>query len=81
MPRKPHLDVVRCILRYVKSTFHYGTFYEARKEIQVFGYTDADWAGSMYDRRSTMDSCFPLAVQQLLGVAKSNLQLLYRVQG
>ena len=28
MPRKPHLDVVRCILRYVKSTLHYGLFYE-----------------------------------------------------
>ena len=45
MPRKPHLDAVRRILRYVKSTLHYGLFCEAGKEIQVFGYTDADWAG------------------------------------
>ena len=47
MPRKPHLDAVRCILRYVKSTLHYGLFYEAGKEIQVFGYTDADWASKI----------------------------------
>ena len=33
MPRKPHLDAVRRILRYVKSTLHYGLFYEAGKEI------------------------------------------------
>ena len=79
MPRKPHLDAVRCILRYVKSTLHYGLFYEAGKEIQVFGYTDVDWVDSMYDRRSTMNSCYPLAVQQLHGVAKSNRQLLYLV--
>ena len=53
MPRKPHLDALRRILRYVKSSLHYGLFYEVGKEIQVFGYTGADWAGSMYDRRST----------------------------
>ena len=62
MPRKPHLDAVRCILRNVKSTLHYGLFYEAGKEIQVFGYTDADWVGSMYDRRSTNGFMFSLAV-------------------
>ena len=60
MPRKTHLDAVRRILRYVKSTLHYGLFYEARKEIQIFGYTDADWAGSMYDRRSTNGFMFSL---------------------
>ena len=60
MSRKPHLDAVRCILRYVKSTLHFGLFYEAGKEIQVSGYTDADWAGSMYDRRSTNGFMFSL---------------------
>ena len=28
-PRKPHLDVARCALRYVKSTLHYGLVHEA----------------------------------------------------
>ena len=60
MPRKPHLDAVRHILRYVKSTLHYGLFYEAGKEIQVLGYTNANWAGSMYDRRSTNGFMFSL---------------------
>ena len=26
VPRKPHLDATRCILRYVKSTLQYGLF-------------------------------------------------------
>ena len=42
MPRKPHLDAIRRILRYVKSTLHFGLFYEAGKDIQVSGYTDAN---------------------------------------
>ena len=61
MPRKPHLDAVRRILRYVKSNLHYGLFYEAGKEIQVFGYIDAHWVGSMYDRRSTNGFMFSLS--------------------
>ena len=45
----------------MKSTLHYGLFYEAGKEIQVFGYTDADWVGNMYDRRSTNGFMFSLS--------------------
>ena len=37
----------------MKSTLHYGLFYEVGKEIHVFGYIDANWASSMYNRRST----------------------------
>jgi len=29
-PWKPHLDVVRCILRYIKHTLQCGIFYEAK---------------------------------------------------
>ena len=59
-PRKPHLDATRRILRYVKSTLQYGLFYEAGCKIQVHGYTDSDWAGSISDRRSTSGFMFSL---------------------
>ncbi len=29
-PQKPHLDIVRCILKYIKHTLHCGIFYEAK---------------------------------------------------
>ncbi len=52
-PRKPHLDVVKCILRYIKHTLQCGMFYEAKSQLQVHGYTDANWADNVLDRRST----------------------------
>jgi hypothetical protein len=41
-PRKPHLDAVRRILRYIKHTLQCGIFYEAKNQLQVHGYTDVD---------------------------------------
>ncbi len=58
VPRKPHLDGVRHTLRYVSATVDYGLFYKASTELQVHGYIDADWAGSISDKRSTSDVMF-----------------------
>jgi hypothetical protein len=57
-PRKPHLDVVRCILKYIKHTLQCGIFYEAKSQLQVHGYTDANWASNVSDRRSTSGFMF-----------------------
>ena len=60
LPRKPHLDVVRCILRYVGATMDYALFYEAGTLLELYGYTDADWVGSATDCRSTSGFIFSL---------------------
>ena len=60
LPRKPHLDAMRCTLHYVSATLDYALFYEAGTELQLFGYTDADWAGSITDKRSTNGFMFSL---------------------
>ncbi|RVW69043.1 Retrovirus-related Pol polyprotein from transposon RE1 [Vitis vinifera] len=52
-----HWDAVIRILRYIKSTPGQGVLYENRGHTQVVGYTDADWAGSPTDRRSTSGYC------------------------
>ena len=56
-PCDSHWDAVIRILRYIKSTPGQGVLYENRGHIQVIGYTDADWAGSPTDRRSTSGYC------------------------
>jgi len=57
-PRKPHLDAVRRILRYIKHTLHCGIFYEAKSQLQVHGYTNVDWASNVSDRISTSGFMF-----------------------
>jgi hypothetical protein len=52
VPRKSHLDGVKHTIRYVSATADYGLFYEASLALQVHGYIDADWAGSISNRRS-----------------------------
>ena len=64
------MDAARRILRYVKSTLHYGLFYEAGCALQVHGYTDADWAGSVSDRRSTSGFMFSLGSAAISGSSK-----------
>ena len=55
-PRKAHMDVVERILRYLKSTPGKGILFSNHGNLKVEGYTDADWAGSRNDRRSTSGS-------------------------
>lgn len=75
-PRKPHLDAMRRIMRYVKATAHYGLFYEVGKDMKVYGYTDADWADSAYDDRRS-GYTFSLGSGAVrVGAARSNLELL-----
>ncbi|RVX16790.1 Retrovirus-related Pol polyprotein from transposon RE1 [Vitis vinifera] len=56
-PCDSHWDAVIRILRYIKSTPGQGVLYENRGHTQVVGYTDADWADSPTDRRSTSEYC------------------------
>ncbi|MCI25689.1 hypothetical protein A2U01_0046880, partial [Trifolium medium] len=45
------------ILKYIKSAPGKGLLYENKGNTQVVGYSDADWAGSPADRRSTSGYC------------------------
>jgi hypothetical protein len=52
-PRMSHLDAVHHILRYVKTSPGLGLFYSAGHQSRLSCFTDADYAGSQTDRRST----------------------------
>jgi hypothetical protein len=56
-PRSSHMEVVYRILRYLKSCPGKGLLYTRQGNLHVECYTDADWAGSLDDRRSTSGYC------------------------
>ncbi|XP_062085916.1 secreted RxLR effector protein 161-like [Humulus lupulus] len=51
--RKPHMNVVERILRYLKSAPRKGILFSNHGHLEVKGYIDVDWAGSADDIRST----------------------------
>ncbi|KAG5547345.1 hypothetical protein RHGRI_013130 [Rhododendron griersonianum] len=57
-PRSTHFQAVLRILRYVKGTLFHGLYYSAHSSLQLYAYSDADWAGDPTDRRSTTGYCF-----------------------
>jgi len=57
-PRKPHLDVVKRILKYIKHILQCEIFYQAKNRLQIHGYTDVDWAGNVLNRRLTSGFMF-----------------------
>ncbi|RVW39496.1 Retrovirus-related Pol polyprotein from transposon RE1 [Vitis vinifera] len=56
-PKESHLEAVYKILRYLKGSPGRGLFFKKSDSKKVEIYTDADWAGSADDRRSTTGYC------------------------
>ncbi|KAK1610616.1 hypothetical protein QYE76_034289 [Lolium multiflorum] len=52
-PRTPHMTAVKRILRYVRFTIDSGLLFRSSSSTLHSAFSDADWTGSMDDRRST----------------------------
>ena len=59
-PTKEHWTAVKRILRYLKGTSNLGLLYRENSPAEVIGYSDADWAGDVGDRKSTSGYIFLL---------------------
>ena len=62
-PKESHLGLVKRIIRYVKGSLDLGLWYPNNTQFDLVGYCDADFAGSLTDRKSTSGTC------QLLGMS------------
>ena len=56
-PKESHLNAVKRIFRYLSGTKNLGLWYPKGTHIDLFSYTDADWAGCTIDRKSTSGTC------------------------
>ena len=55
-----YVIAVKIILRYLKGTMQYGLWYSKGNEFSLKEFTDADWEGSIVDRKSTSGGTFYL---------------------
>ena len=58
--KESHIIVVKIILWYLKRTKEYGFWYPKGKNLLIQAFTDADWVGSIDDRKSTSGVAFYL---------------------
>jgi hypothetical protein len=59
-PRQTQWIAANHVLRYLQGTVGYGLRYASSLDLSLQGYADADWAGSVVDRKSTSGCCFTL---------------------
>ena len=59
-PKESHLTVVKRIIRYVNGAPDYGLWYSKDSNACLAGYSDANWAGIVDDRKSTSGGYFYL---------------------
>jgi hypothetical protein len=59
-PKHEHWITTKHVLRYIRGMLSYGLRYTSSNDIQLHGFTDLDWAGSVEDKMSTSGMCFNL---------------------
>jgi hypothetical protein len=52
-PTESHWAVIKHILRYLKGTYSFGLHLTCDSSLSIHGFTDADWAISIDNRKST----------------------------
>jgi hypothetical protein len=65
-PRRVHLVAAKHVMRYLKGTLDFGLSYNGDHDFNMSGYTDSDWAGSVFDRKSTSGCCFSMGSAMIL---------------
>jgi histone deacetylase 1/2 len=72
-PRQSHWKAAIRVLRYLATTLEHGLSF--RGNIELVGYSDADWASDIDSRQSTSSYCFMLG-SSLISWKRSKIQLL-----
>jgi len=56
--RKPHWNVLKHTLAYIKAITHYGIIFKAEGNLNPIGYVDSDFVGCKESRQSTEGNIF-----------------------
>ncbi|XP_015163302.1 uncharacterized mitochondrial protein AtMg00810-like [Solanum tuberosum] len=85
-PRDTHFTSAKRVLRYIKGTIKFGTFFptSAKVTMNLIGYSNSDWGGGVDDSRSTSGylfclgtSCFSWSSRKQETTAQSTAEVEY----
>jgi hypothetical protein len=69
-PGTSHFQAVKRILRYLQGTLDYGIRLLSHSSLNLYGFSDADWAGCPDTRRSTTSYCIYLGANCISWASK-----------
>eukprot|EP00253_Pinus_taeda_P006313 PITA_06313 len=72
-PKEAHWQAAKRILRYVKGTKRFGILYTTSECLDLIGYTNSDWTGSVDDRKSTSGYVFHMGSGPISWASKKQL--------
>ncbi|KAK2450734.1 putative mitochondrial protein [Trifolium repens] len=72
-PTNVHYQAACRVIRYLKNSPGKGLFFPRQCDIQILGFSDADWAGCIETRRSTSGYCFFLGNSLISWKAKKQI--------
>ena len=79
-PRRAHWAAAKHVLRYLQGTIELGLKYTCTNDIRLSGFTNADWAGSLVDRKSTSGYCFNIGLGMTSWCSKKQKYVALRSQ-
>ena len=56
-PKESYLNAIKRIFKYLSGSLHIGHWYPKNSSFDLISYSDADFAGSLLDRKSTSGTC------------------------
>ena len=74
-PKENHMMEIKRILRYLKGTEDYGLWYKLGGNLNLKVFTDADWVGSLDDRKITSGEALFLGKRLVSWTRKKKLHL------
>jgi hypothetical protein len=69
-PKESHVQAVKIIFRYLKGTIDFCLWYPSKDSFTLKSYSDADWEGSVDDRKSTSGGAFFLGESLVAWISK-----------
>ena len=56
-PRESYLNAIKRIFKYLSRSLYLGLWYPRSSSFDLISYSDADFVGSLLDRKSTFETC------------------------